>query len=1012
MLFEMELKCLNWFENRSNDSRFLFLKARRADNAVVYLRFVQHFYYVVRASAVAEIAQPLAWTRALGPMSVVSIDEIVARSARIPERRRDEIELCLVASERKLAPPETFMTDFLNVSWFFVAHDIDPDGCYRVDPALLRDLGNNCFHCDDPGACFAEKIPRFNVSRSGLFLDIECHFDKKFPSVFKNAVSHISFCVVDKDGLEMRFTLTNSEMLSDADLEEAARRDIPVCLDPADVKFDAEVTLCPEVTMLRVAKRLLEMPLDFVVTFNGHNFDLRYLDSRLSLLTGEHIRFRLPDGSETVNFCVYERTKTSHKGVGGVASTTFHINNNNGTIFFDLYAFIQRTEKLDSYKLDAISKNSFHCTAVVEDVGRATTTFRGDRSTDKDGNAAVFARVLSTGNYVTMDEHVCRVLRKRVDDGGFTVELEDPACRSPGDVVTLSFGKDDVSLADMYANYSLEVCMDMARYCLHDACLCLYLWEHYGVETKIAAAASTYLLPQSVVFEYRASTCIKGPLMKLLLENRTVMVRADTKSKFFYEGGRVMAPKQKMHDKHVLIFDYNSLYPNVCIYANLSPETLVGVVVSDNRLDADIAAVDIRRQFPAPRYIAVPCEPRSPEFVSEVAIFDREAKGIIPMLLRSFLDARAKYKKLMKGAETAVDRAIYDSMQYTYKITANSVYGLMGFRNSALFSYASAKSCTAIGRNMIAYLERTLDGAAVQGTRLTLAAAPDNPLLRDEAFAGRAAELEIDAAVAGERTERVGFRSVYGDTDSVFLEVGASDIAFSRRVGRCLERVINEHVLFANFKVEFEAVYCNLIMQSKKKYTTIKYAVCDGGGSARVSKGTSETRRDVAPFHKLMIRKYKDMLCRTLAEEGSGNVGVEILRSLEDELTFEFEARSMPLDWFLLSRTHHKNFKSPDNPNVALVTRYNATNAEAIEIGERYFFAYVCAEGPWRRRITNVKSFERVVDKTFKLDKNERIMYEVYFKRLCTEIVNLLDNKAMCTLFFERLFGCKPVFTG
>ncbi|AIZ77276.1 putative DNA polymerase [Parapoxvirus red deer/HL953] len=1009
----VELKCLNWFENRSNDSRFLFLKARCSRNSVVYLRFVQHFYYVVRTSSLRDIAQPLAWTRDLGPMTVVSIDEIVARTARVPARAREETELSLIASASRLSLPETFMSDFLNVSWFFVAHDIDPDGCYRVDLAALQDLGNGCFHCEDPGACFAEKIPRFNVTKSCLFLDIECHFEKKFPSVFRNPVSHISFCVIDKDGVDRRFTLTNAEMLSADDLAEAERRGLPLCEDVAAVRFDAELTLCPEATLLRVAKRLLEMPLDFVVSFNGHNFDLRYLDSRLALLTGEHIRFRLPDGSETVNFCVYERTKASHKGVGGVSSTTFHINNNNGTIFFDIYAFIQRTEKLDSYKLDAISKNCFHCSAVVEDTRPGATTFRGDRGTDRDGNAAVFARVLATGNYVTVDERVCRVLHKRVADGAFYVELEDPAPRAPGDPATLSFGKDDVSLADMYAHYSLDVCEDMARYCLHDACLCLYLWEHYGVETKIAAAASTYLLPQSVVFEYRASTCIKGPLMRLLLENRTVMVRADTKSKYCYEGGRVMAPKQKMHDKHVLIFDYNSLYPNVCIYANLSPETLVGVVVSDNRLDAEIAAVDIRRRFPAPRYIAVPCEPRAPEFVSEVAIFDREAKGIIPMLLRSFLDARAKYKNLMKSAETAVDREIYNSMQYTYKITANSVYGLMGFRNSALFSYASAKSCTAIGRAMIVYLERTLDGASVCGSRLTLAAPPDNPLLCDEAFAGRAAEVEIDPAVTGDRAaETVRFRSVYGDTDSVFLEVGSVDIAYSRRVGRCLERVINEYVLFENFKVEFEAVYCNLIMQSKKKYTTTKFSVADGGGCERVSKGTSETRRDVAPFHKFMIRKYKDMLCRSLAEDGARNVCVEILRALEDELTFEFETRTVPLEWFLLSRVHHKNFKSPDNPNIALVARYNAANAEAIEIGERYHFAYVCEEGPWRRRLTNIKSFERVVDKAFRLEKNERVMYEVYFKRLCTEIVNLLDNKTMCTLFFEKMFGCKPVFTG
>ncbi|WOC29276.1 DNA polymerase [Equine parapoxvirus] len=1008
----MELKCLNWFENRSNDRRFLFLKARARDNAVVYLRFVQHFYYVVSDATLAELRAPLAWTRRLGPTTAVSIDEIVAQSTRLPERERRVVDLWLVASESRLAPAEAFMTDFLNVSWFFVAHGVDPDGCYCVDLGALRDLGGGCFHCDDPGACFAEPVPRFNVARSCLFLDIECHFDKKFPSVFKNPVSHVSCCVLDKDGARTEFTLANSELLGEEDLAEAARRGIRVARDASEVRFDAELTLCPEVALLRAAKRLLEMPLDFVVTFNGHNFDLRYIDARLTLLTGEHVRFRLPDGAEVVNLCVYERTKSSHRGVGGAASTTYHINNVNGTIFFDLYAFIQRTEKLDSYKLDAISKNAFHCEAEVLRSSGGETEFAGDRRLNPDGAAAAFARVLRTGNYVTVGDAVCRVLAKEPGEAGFRVTLADGEARAPGSAATLAFGKDDVDLADMYRNFCLDVCVNMARYCVHDACLCLYLWEYYGVETKIAAAASTYLLPQSVVFEYRASTCIKGPLMRLLLANRTVMVRADTKSKFFYEGGRVLAPRQKMYDKHVLIFDYNSLYPNVCIYANLSPETLVGVVVSRNRLEAEVAAVEIRRRFPAPRFIAVPCEPRSPEFVAEVAVFDREADGIIPMLLRSFLDARTKYKKLMKGAETAVDRNIFDSMQYTYKITANSVYGLMGFRSSALFSYASAKSCTAIGRTMIGYLERTLDGARLCGTTLRLAARPDNPLMRDPAFDGRGAELPAPPEVAGGRADEVAFRSVYGDTDSVFLEVASTDVAFSRRAGRFLETVINEHVLFGNFRIEFEAVYCNLIMQSKKKYTTLKYAVSDGGPSARVSKGTSETRRDVAPFHKFMIRKYKDMLGQSLADGGAGGAAADILRSLEDELTFEFEARAFPLEWFLLSRVHHKNFKSPDNPNVALVARYNAENADAIEIGERYHFAYVCEEGPWRRRLANIKAYERIVDRGFRLEKNERVMYEVYFKRLCTEIVNLLDNRAMCTIFFERLFGVRPVFSG
>ncbi|ACE77063.1 DNA polymerase, partial [Squirrel fibroma virus] len=98
-----------------------------------------------------------------------------------------------------------------------------------------------------------------------------------------------------------------------------------------------------------------------------------------------------------------------------------------------------------------------------------------------------------------------------------------------------------------------------------DACLCKYLWNYYGIETKADAGAFTYILPQSMVFEYRASTLIKGPLLKLLLEKKIIMTRSEKKNKYPYEGGKVFAPKQKMFINNVLVFDYNSLYPNVCL---------------------------------------------------------------------------------------------------------------------------------------------------------------------------------------------------------------------------------------------------------------------------------------------------------------------------------------------------------------------------------------------------------------------------------------------------------------
>ncbi|CCD83215.1 DNA polymerase [Squirrelpox virus] len=998
---KMDVKCVNWFESRG-ERKYLYLKARTREGAAVYFRFNRYFYYVVSEATLASLAPPAHRAEPLGRMSIIDIDEEVSRDANLRPRPRREEDLWLVAEPHRRSIVGAYMTDFLDVTWFFIANEIDPCGCYAVDESLLEEVRAGCFHCEDPKRCFAARIPRFDVQRTYLFMDIECHFEKKFPSVFTNPVSHVSCCTVDRTGAEFRFTLLNEEMLSEADRAEALRRGCVRARSATEADLSREVVLCSEVVMLQITRLLIESAFDFVVTFNGHNFDLRYVANRLELLTGESVTFRLPDHSETVKLCIYERNLLSHRGQGGVANTTYHVNNNNGTIFFDLYAYIQKSEKLDSYKLDSISKNAFHCRARVTEAVGDCCVFEGD---DAPSRVRAFAEVLSTGNYITIADGVYKVLEKRVADGRFELRVRFGA--AAGETHELSFGKDDVDLAAMYRDYDLDVALEMARYCVHDASLCKYLWHFYGMETKTDAAAATYLLPHCLAFEYRASTLIKGPLLRMMLEQRKVFVRNARKTKFLYEGGKVFAPRKKMFENNVAVFDYNSLYPNVCIFGNLSPETLVGVMVSGNRLEAEINAQELRRRYRPPRFLCIECEPRSHDFVNEVAVFDREAEGVIPMLLRSFLDRRAEYKKLMKSASGPIERGIYDSMQYTCKIVANSVYGLMGFRNSALYSYASAKSCTTIGRRMITYLDSVMDGAAVCGGEVLLAAPPLNPFFDDGRDQSAAVAIDVDPSVA------MNLRTVYGDTDSVFVEMSTKDVAVTQRVARELERVINQRVLFANFRVEFEAVYSRLIMQSKKKYTTMKFAAGSVADPERVSKGTSETRRDVSRFHKEMIKSYKTRLTDMLSEGGlsSQAVCVSVLQSLEQDMRLEFERRALPLEMFLLSRTHHCNFKSPDNPNMALVMRYNSENPEVIEIGERYFFAYFCdAALPWQRRLENVKSHERIVDRGFRLGADQRIFYEVYFKRLATEVVNLLDHRELSVQFFTRLFGTRPLF--
>ncbi|AEN03632.1 DNA polymerase [Yokapox virus] len=1006
----MDVRCINWFESRG-DERFLYLKARCKNGDTVFIRFPYYYYYVVTDDIYHSLSPEAFRSKSLGEMKIINIEEIVSYSIDIDDRNISISNMWIIEEPKKRNISKIYMDEFLNITWFFIINEISPDGCYSLDDTYLTKINSSCYHCDDIKRCFIKEIDRFNIPRSYLFLDIECHFDKKFPSVFINPISHISYCYIDLSGIRRLFTLINEEMLSTHEIEDAVNnRGCIHITSLKDMDYNKEYVICPEIILLQISKHLLELTFDFVVTFNGHNFDLRYISNRLELLTGEKIIFKSPDKKEHVMLSVYERNQSSHKGVGGIANTTFHVNNNNGTIFFDLYTFIQKSEKLDSYKLDSISKNAFNCISRVEDVGSGTITFIGDNTTDEKGKAELFGRILSTGNYITIDDDIiCKVIEKEIYDKGFKVIL---SCKYILNDTTykLSFGKDDVDLSEMYRNYNLDIALDMARYCIHDACLCQYLWEYYGVETKTDAGAATYVLPQSMIFEYKASTLIKGPLLKSLLDTKTILVRYDTKQKLPYEGGKVFVPKQKMFTNNVLIFDYNSLYPNVCIFGNLSPETLVGVLVSTNKLEKEINDQLLLHKYPPPRYISVYCEPRYPNLISEIAIFDRSIEGIIPRLLRTFLTERLKYKKMMKHATTSTEKDIYDSMQYTYKIIANSVYGLMGYRNSALYSYASAKSCTSIGRKMIIYLESVLNGSTLSNGIINFANPLINPFYKDT----RDTNHKIKTLLPIEYN--CNFRSVYGDTDSVFTEIDTKDVDLSIEVAKELERIINEKVLFDNFKIEFEAVYKNLIMQSKKKYTTMKYSASSNSLSTpeRINKGTSETRRDVSKFHKNMIKVYKTRISEMLSDGNmsASQVCCDILKSLNIDLQTEFENRTSPLELFLLSRTHHSNYKSVDNPNMLLVTEYNKNNTEKIELGERYYFAYICpASEPWTRKLVNIKTYETIIDRSFKLSNDKRIFYEVYFKRLASEIVNLLDNSSQMSIsFFQRMFGTKPIF--
>jgi len=76
-------------------------------------------------------------------------------------------------------------------------------------------------------------------------------------------------------------------------------------------------------------------------------------------------------------------------------------------------------------------------------------------------------------------------------------------------------------------------------------------------------------------------------------------------------------------------------------------------------------------------------------------------EGLLPMILKNLLEARAKAKKELKVETCDFRKRVLDGRQLALKISANSVYGFTGAQVGKLPCLEISGSVTAFGRMMI-----------------------------------------------------------------------------------------------------------------------------------------------------------------------------------------------------------------------------------------------------------------------------------------------------------------------
>jgi DNA polymerase elongation subunit (family B) len=187
-----------------------------------------------------------------------------------------------------------------------------------------------------------------------------------------------------------------------------------------------------------------------------------------------------------------------------------------------------------------------------------------------------------------------------------------------------------------------------------------------------------------------------------LHKNKIAIPPAIEKNKMEYPGGFVKEPQVGMHE-WVCSFDLNSLYPNLIVQYNMSPETIIGVT--------EKGGVDyyLNGQTTCSTYATA----------ANGCTFNCEKQGIIPQIIVQYYDERKSVKNMMIAAmkKYEVEKTFelekeinqLENRQMAIKILLNSLYGALGNKYFRYFDMRIAEAITLSGQLAILWAERTMN---------------------------------------------------------------------------------------------------------------------------------------------------------------------------------------------------------------------------------------------------------------------------------------------------------------
>lgn len=430
----------------------------------------------------------------------------------------------------------------------------------------------------------------------------------------------------------------------------------------------------------------------------------------------------------------------------------------------------------------------------------------------------------------------------------------------------------------------------------------------------------------------------KSKDIKQYLHSRPTKEEAEKNADTFIIGGYVMPPITGLYTD-VRIFDFKSLYPSMMVSWNIGDDSIDAEKSKKGdaafkqfvRYPRKIEDVSFEEWYKFLKQQKQSLDPENACFqTANNNFFRKDIPSFISNLIKELLMLRKEMQKKLKGLTPgSPEYGSTRSSQAIVKELANSMYGVTGDRNARYFNKNIAESITITGQ----FMNKTIQAI----------------------------------------TKKMGYRAIYGDTDSIFVPIPADAVdmkKFTDEVNAKLKTFLDSKFsLTTNIvHLEYEKAYRKMIMVDKKRYTGTMQMMNDVASDMLFSKGLEDVKKNTIRITRLKMREMIIMITKEDKRQE------DLVAWVEDLKKYVFESPDIVVEDIRIStRISKPTYKyATKSAHVQLAEKMiekgliNQPSEDADSWGTR--INYVIAETTPKQVAVHVDDFDGTWDKKYYWD--------------------------------------------